>query len=134
MPEPMAKRNIASLEELRRSSEFVPPLSAQLLADWEEWGREHEEPKGLRVFANNFADLLSDSPERTIPFSDVDAMLALETPDSGQGALMVVEANRHFPIGTVLAVENLQATRFENLRAWMASTVANLAMVSTSSK
>jgi hypothetical protein len=123
--------NISVLDELRTSSAFIPPLSAQLLAEWEEWGREHEEPRGLRVFANSFADLISDTPERTIPFSEIDSMLALEAPESGQGAVVVVRKNRYFPIGTVLAIEGLQATRFDGIRAWMASNVANLAAVMT---
>ncbi|HEY5995096.1 MAG TPA: SMI1/KNR4 family protein [Gallionellaceae bacterium] len=124
------RKNLPSASEIRLSSAYVPALSAQLLDSWQSWGRDEGEPKGIKVFSTSLLDLMADRYECVIPFSEVDGMLSLDAPESGDGAVLVVNSNRHFPIGTVLEVENLTATRYDGIRQWLASGTGTIAGIS----
>lgn len=124
------RKDFESISEIRFSSAHSPSLSSQLQTEWQEWGREQGEPRGLRVFSTSLIDLAADDAECTIPFSEVDDMLSLEAPENGKGAVLVTKENRHLPIGTVLEIENLVATRFESIRQWLGSTAASVTMLS----
>lgn len=111
---------VAPLGELAIAGSAQPPFGAQLLADWEAWGRDHGEPFGLKVMAPSLADLVADDFERVLPFTDTDRMLVLCAPGPGRATLMVAAPHPDLPVGTVLDVENLLATRFDGLQAWLA--------------
>ncbi len=109
------------IADLKPSAAYSPSLSEQLRGEWERYGRDDGEPEGLTVFSESLVKIMTNKPEFMLPFDDVDDMLALEAPASGNGVVIVSKSHRLLPVGTVLGVENLSATRYGNIRSWLAS-------------
>ena len=106
-----------------------PPLSQQCDAQWKEWGEEQEEPRALRIFPNNMRNILTDEDEGEISFAEADGWIALEIPRDAGCLAFELRGGLKYPAGTVFEVENLQATRYGNLREWFAyrATMLNFA-------
>jgi hypothetical protein len=97
-----------------------PPLSAQCEAQWEEWGKEQEEPRALRIFPNHMRNILADEDEGEMQFKDADRIVALTVPREGVCIGFAIDGSLGYPAGTIFHIENLLATRFDNLRQWLA--------------
>ncbi|MCL2829310.1 MAG: SMI1/KNR4 family protein [Betaproteobacteria bacterium] len=118
--EPDCRNDFVRISELKPSCRYDPPLSEQLRREWESWGRENGTPEGLPVFSTSLVKLALDRHKFVLPFEEIDNMLALEAPVSGSGVLIVAEAHPLLPKGTVLALENLSATRHNGIGEWLA--------------
>jgi len=125
------REDFVRISELKPSCQHKPPLRMQLRKEWETWGRDDGLPEGLQVFSGNLLKLMADAHEFVLPFTDVDEMLALETPASGSGILIVTRPHRLLPRGTILEVENLSATLHDTIRSWLAESASTIAMSNT---
>lgn len=124
------KMDIVPLHQLRYSSQYEPSLSVQAERKWENSDVGSGVPKGLVVISDNFVNIFTDTEERVLPFKDIDKMVAIQAPLEGKAILAIVHTNPYFPLGTILEVEGLSVTRFDNLRSWLASLAATNAMLS----
>lgn len=116
-------RNVLSIQLLIKPGTRNPPLSSLLREEWLADGKEDGEPEGLCVFSTSLINSLPGAPHQfVLPFSDVDTMLSLESNGHGPLAVAVVNPHTHFPVGTILQIENGTATHFNGVRAWLAST------------
>jgi hypothetical protein len=112
---------ILAVGELRLGGSCSPPLADQLNEQWSDWGRESGEPSVLAVFPPSALAVMADRPERCLPFEAADRLLPLVAPRDGACVAIVVEPGEYAP-GTVLDIENLVATRYDSLKAWLAAT------------
>lgn len=116
-------RNVLSIQSLIKPGTRNPPLSSSLREEWLTDGQEDGEPEGLCVFSTSLIHSLPGAPHQfVLPFSDVDSMLSLESNGHGPLAVAVVNPHTHFPVGTILQIENGTATHFDGVREWLAST------------
>jgi hypothetical protein len=116
-------RKVLSIQSLVKPGAQKPPLSSTLREEWLAEGRDSGDPEGLCVFSTSLTSLLPGAPHQFVmPFGDVDTMLSLESDGLGPLGVAVVNAHPHFPIGTILQIENGTATHFNGVRAWLAST------------
>lgn len=102
-----------------------PALSAQLAAQWNDWGREQGQAQELEVFTTSLLDLAADRPESAITFPEADNLVPLTVPRDG-ACIAFVPRDGAYPAGTILEVENLCATRYAGLREWLAMSGARL--------
>ena len=97
-----------------------PPLSQQCEAQWKEWGEPDEEPRALRIFPNSMRNILTDEDEAEMSFAAADELVALVIPRSGDGLAFALRDGPTHAAGAIFDIENLQATRYTNLREWFA--------------
>lgn len=120
-------RKVLSIQSLIKPGTRNPPLSSLLRQEWLAEGQEDGDPEGLCVFSTRLRDSLPGAPYQfVLPFGDVDAMLSLESDGHGPLAVAVVSPHPHFPVGTILQIENGTATHFDGVRVWLASTTGTI--------
>ena len=120
---------LVSVNALIPCGQHRPPLSQQCEGQWKEWGEAQEDPRALRIFPNDMRNILTDEDEGEIAFPEADRWIALEIPREGVCLAFELSGNGGYAAGTVFEVENLQATRYTNLREWFAyrATMLNFA-------
>ena len=110
-----------AVRELKPTASYSPPLSAQIAAQWTEWGEADGDPRALRVFPPGYLAAVTDRHEREVEFSFVDNMLALQPPEGGRCICILISEKFTYPPGTVFEIENLTATRHDSLASWLAT-------------
>ncbi|BBB60393.1 hypothetical protein UNDKW_2120 [Undibacterium sp. KW1] len=124
---------IVPLRELQYASQYEPSLSNQLEQKWKDLN-DVNAPRGLLVISDSFVKIITADEDTVLSFHDVDNMIALHPPEDGKVVLIVVHDMACYPAGTVLEVEGLSATRFENVRTWLASVAATNEMLGSFTK
>ena len=105
--------------DLRLAGSYSPSLSEQAEAQWREWGEAEGDPRAFRVFPSGCLAAVTDRAEGEMQFARADSLLALYPPEGARCLCIAVADGGGYTSGTVFEIENLTATRYKSLSAWL---------------
>jgi hypothetical protein len=109
--------------ELRLGADYQPTLSARLAGFWAEHGNDSEKPDLLSILPpDSLAALVTNSADCYLRPSLLEMAIPLCKPDGDHFVVVLLaDAGRNLPAGTVLDVEGGSATRYPSFKAWLGS-------------
>jgi hypothetical protein len=109
-----------SIDVLRLAGQLETPFSTQLQRNWVEFD-EPEQPRNIELYGPAVMSHIVDEPQHIFSFADMDEFLALQVSNDARCILIAHRDGLGVPVGVVLAVESLLATRYESLSHWISA-------------
>jgi hypothetical protein len=110
--------------ELRFAGSCSPSLSEQAERQWREWGEGDGDPRAFQVYPSGYLAAVMDQTEGEMQFPFADSLLAMYPPQGGRCLCMAIADAGGYAPGTVFEIENLTATRYHSLSAWLAASAS----------
>lgn len=112
---------ILPLGKLRPGADYKPNLSTRLSRYWAENGNDAEEPDLLSILPpDNLSALVTHSADCLLPTASLDMAIPLCEPDKDRFVVVLLtDADKELPAGTVLDIECGSATRYPGFKAWL---------------
>jgi hypothetical protein len=98
------------------------PFSTQLLRHCETYD-EPDETRHVELFGPAVLAHVVEEPELIFEFEELDAFLALQVASDATCILIAHREGLRVPVGTVLHIENVLATRYSSVSHWLAADV-----------
>lgn len=117
---------ILPVSALKLGADHTPPLSRRLASYWERDGNESEQPGMLSVLPpDDLFAIAAHAAEGHLRPALLDMALPLCEPEEDRFVvILLVDAGKGFPAGTVLDVEAGSATRYPGFKAWLGTTAS----------